>query len=274
MSIKIFNGYRIEKMSVEELVEFTKRIRLEMLENRKELALKSIGCIIASDIDQLTLFGLSKFKEELDDESETLLNPMNRAYRLIQKRYEDSLKTNKSDPLVDFDTNLIIVPHEDYYLALLYTEQDSFADIFLNQPEVSYYGYWNNSDKDDDVSEADWEKRKLDWESVFSSYQSPNEVGMNIALIKGMIGRFDINTDEVLQELTSFEDRLQSIVYEQILLERIDRDKPMTSTSNTLKWLDTKEGLDYIQVLKGKFSHKMIKNITKEMITTSYENLC
>jgi len=54
--------------------------------------------------------------------------------------------------------------------------------IFEQKDWIQFYGYWDNTDKDDTCSNAEWEQRANDWEEVLSPSFIPSECGFTFEL--------------------------------------------------------------------------------------------
>lgn len=51
-------------------------------------------------------------------------------------------------------------------LALLYTDAAEFTAAWEALPEVEPYGYWNNTDRPDDVTDTEWDERREAWDRL------------------------------------------------------------------------------------------------------------
>lgn len=49
-----------------------------------------------------------------------------------------------------------------------------------HKPAIEYFGYWDNTDPDEEVSEEEWEYRKEVWDNIFPGHKSPAETGFTI----------------------------------------------------------------------------------------------
>lgn len=45
------------------------------------------------------------------------------------------------------------------------------------------WGYWNNTDPDENCSAREWGQRKRDWERAYPGYQAPCEIGLALTVI-------------------------------------------------------------------------------------------
>lgn len=64
-------------------------------------------------------------------------------------------------------------------LALLYTEK--FTKLWESLPEVEYFGYWNNTDPDEDCTELEFDQRGEAWERVLG-WDVPVRRGLTFTL--------------------------------------------------------------------------------------------
>ena len=71
---------------------------------------------------------------------------------------------------VNFKSELALYPLIDKLLLIIY-DGELAADLLQNKDfceryEFSEYGYWNNVDKPENVSDQEWDQRKRDWENI------------------------------------------------------------------------------------------------------------
>lgn len=186
MSTKIYNGYYLNKCSLDRLQAFCMRIRdrmepvFEMLYASKvmkeavdiidEGALLNAGLYVRRDIDKEVLRAIDNPK------SSRLWSAM----WMVHERSNKIKETMKRDTAYDFDCQITFIPIKDKILAMVFTEQRLLEEVFSGHlsiagPQVHEYGYWNNSDKPDSISEEEWDKRAQDWDEV----NIPAMIGLN-----------------------------------------------------------------------------------------------
>jgi hypothetical protein len=59
---------------------------------------------------------------------------------------------------------IVLLPTSKKLLCLSYWKV--YDDVWTSIPEVSYYGYWDNSDPENGVTDAEWEQREKDWDAA------------------------------------------------------------------------------------------------------------
>lgn len=84
------------------------------------------------------------------------------------------------DPAVDTDFTLSFIPCEGKTLGVAHVASNAWFAAWLEQPGVSYYGYWNNADSPDDVSEEEWARREADWQVLTAGPVSTQMFGIEV----------------------------------------------------------------------------------------------
>jgi hypothetical protein len=84
-------------------------------------------------------------------------------------------KSQHRDPLVDFDFEIYLFPAGSKTLCMVNCEQRELLNWFDDLPWVSEYAYWDNSDRDDSVTAAEWRSRKKAWNEVLPGAGVPSE---------------------------------------------------------------------------------------------------
>lgn len=103
-------------------------------------------------------------------------------FRVWGDRRREVKKTGYRDQAVDTDFEIVIFPHEDHFVGMVFTEHEDWFDKFLKLPGVREYGYWNNTDPPEHVSDEEWEKRGDTWDDVLGSSGIPSMTGFTISI--------------------------------------------------------------------------------------------
>lgn len=150
-----------------------------------------------------------------------------KAHIEYMERAAEVRKTNRRDPVIDFETEVVLLPLRGKILGLVYCESDSMRHWIMTQPFLKDYSYWDNTDPDEDVSEEDWEAREQDWEDALGS-KSPAECGLTIQLHPNL-NLLQTSREEVFPHIMHFESRLDLAasreLYNELVRERL-KDKP------------------------------------------------
>ncbi len=192
MSTKIYYGFRVQTSDPKEIIKLVKDYRKKYwsLDARKK-KIEFLHSIVShiTDPEKLVMYG--EFGYEM--------NAYTMAENLWHKMRGEIKKTGYRNSMVDTDFQIVVFPHETVFLGIVYTESSKWFRKWLKMPGVSEYGYWNNTDPPDDVSEEEWENRGKVWNEVLGSSGVPATSGFTID-IHDPYGPFErISKDEVLK---------------------------------------------------------------------------
>ena len=107
---------------------------------------------------------------------------------------------------------------------------------------MSDFRFWNNTDKPEDLTDQQWEKRALVWDAILSSSGVPAESMLTIRLIDS---KFLIPDDKFMKDAPTVEQReeqLARIVSFQVAENRLEDDEDERPTKERLA--------DFAQIVK------------------------
>lgn len=204
MSTKIYYGYKVNTNNFQELFNLSIELKNDLKKIADKLYQEAVFTECISKLDQYYFF-----KKDIP----------NRLYLSVLSDFRDRkrkiLKDGYRDSLHDFDCDWCFIPiNKEYVLSIIYTEQNAYREHFKNHPLIEYYGYWDNTDADENCSEEEWEQRKKDWSilnydpvcsqsfniKLYSDYQHPKP------LIKNEI------TNEIFQKYIDNENRIKYLL--------------------------------------------------------------
>lgn len=200
MSTKIYNGYKLN-VTWPELMPYLKKIKKEFEIIRQELALTHMAQKLTNQID-LSLCGFEDKKEiklwlmpiELRDEAERAQNSAS----LLAGR--------------DYSANLLVLPHEGHFLVLFYDNGcREYTAKWESLPEVSDYHYQNSTDKPEEISEPDWDSRKIAWDQVLPGSGIPSENGLTFDLLNSK-NWYSLSSKEIFNFVPPYENRVHAVV--------------------------------------------------------------
>ena len=97
-----------------------------------------------------------------------------------QERRWKGLKGNPLDHKFDME----FLWGEGKTLVLIYPPDNRYEELFAELLGVESYGFWDNADKPEELTDEEWKKRKEEWEKALDSFGSPKFAGLNASLIK------------------------------------------------------------------------------------------
>lgn len=175
MSTKIYHGYRLAEGT--DVWEFTERLRREGNEERDRLDMEVVEKLAEAAMQKR----LDDGKELPQTEEARLMLGYHEWHEVMRQLGESRL----SDPH-QLDACFIRDPGTGRINALLYAGS-KMEHVFERQPEVEEYGYWNNTDQPEGVSDDEWEERRASWERCLPNWSPPARQALNFTLRTDMV---------------------------------------------------------------------------------------
>jgi len=244
MSTKIYNGYRIKNNNLNYLFDFSIKLRNDLREVCQDMYNK---LLLNKALDELI-----NFPEDLNDQS-----PLFKAWKYIDDNNNDYYNFNTH-------WNFIPLKDKDYTLVLFYTKQKAIKKIWDNLIEIEDWRYWDNSDKDENVTDEEWEQRKNDWSVL--GYEPPcsHSFGFNLyGNYNTPYLHVDIFTDGFIKDnwdRNKFIDiHCLDLLYDKCLKFKNEK---IISRSKFLKWKNENENI--FDELKKEYSKKVKMEYTEK----------
>lgn len=174
MSTKIYNGWRIEGVDMVRLLAKLKEFREAVKKTLRRYLCKETARRSSMVIDMARLLGkktpvsVSPRRDSLNLDGPTSSQIM---FIVRDEIIHDSFDSQtKEMNCLECDVTAFPVRYrgEKFTLLLLYDNSvgDVYTPHFKRIIRPQYYGYWNNTDPDPDVSESEWEKRGRRWDAA------------------------------------------------------------------------------------------------------------
>jgi hypothetical protein len=164
MSTVIGNGYMMKSKNMTKL--------LKMAKNIKENVTDLIEDEICEEAYVILRHILRRHFFSKDEKKNTSLN-----YELLK----EIRKLDTSE----FQADLILIPIANKTLILTYipVSSDKEKEVMAKEKNILSYCYWNNTDREEGVSNEEWMQREEDWSVL--GYDAPVDVGFGFRLFDG-----------------------------------------------------------------------------------------
>lgn len=188
MSTKIYNGYRIKAKNFEEVWSMLngKREDILALYNQKIIKEKLNVCLRILFINLLN----KNPTQQLDVSALHLAHPD-----------EKDPETEKVEPL-----EILIYPQKirGHFLCNIWSNDNIAQSIQTWCPQIESYGYWDNTDRPDEITARAWRQRRDDWKKAVPGY-SFNVCGLKMEfLVDYLIPSLNfIYKDEIIKTLNT-----------------------------------------------------------------------
>jgi len=103
-----------------------------------------------------------------------------KAYSLWWDLSSKARTSTTRQPALDTDFKVTIFPDSGRFIGIAYTEHDKWFEAWLKLPGIREYGYWNNVDPPDHVTDEEWEARREVWDRVLPGCGIPAMEGFSI----------------------------------------------------------------------------------------------
>lgn len=172
MSTKIYNGIKFKSNNLNEILSQLQTIRTKLLDI----------CKSEEYVPQKNLIGFINYKKlisNIDDNESKLMFEINR-------KIQDAIILNDEDVcwLIPFNVTVFVIPFEDgnFYGGLFC--DNNIARYYFDD-YIEDFHYQDQTDKPDDISDEDWEKRRIIWDKIFESFWTFPEVGFKYEVLEG-----------------------------------------------------------------------------------------
>jgi len=190
MSFTVYDGVKIEGVTTlteafDFIVSFRERMR-DIVQAEKARTLKAIACLL---YDQYHAVGTDAF-EAHDTKRIPLLTAMQRLREVDKERNNES--------------NIGIREIGEHIVALPFLKDKVSYKMFMDDPQVTPWGYWDNVDPDENATEEEWDLRERVWRLVFAGDGVPAE---SLLMVRLFNTQYIIPEDRFMQELPTVEER-------------------------------------------------------------------
>jgi hypothetical protein len=244
MSTKIYNGYRLQQMSLMELQSFAGRVREIIQEVQTKLQAKNYARLCATILDDYVFDPPKDFDARMKSQHSGFrygLSANILAKRIIWENEKRIKATQMRDPLYDLDANMTVFPLADTILMIIFCEQKEYRDAIEAMPEVTPYPYWNNEDRPDDLSDNEWEQREGVWESALPGIGIPSMCGLILQCTSGIMSP---SGKQILEAMPSIEQRAKRRAYDNLMLQEAD---PSSRLSGNITFESALGIMDHLQ---------------------------
>lgn len=248
MSTKIYNGYVLSaEKSLFELNDF--------MEDVRKMARKEVIHHMASIISERYYGHLDNKKLCPEAEDVTIGD--------IMIDIQNNLRENLFSGYAKNSIQIIPFNNKIYMISFigLKAVSDEFEEM-VTKFGFKQYGYWDNSDRPEDVSENEWLERKMSWDGIFERSSVPAEHGFSKVLTDVHTSALDLyvisgDKDEFIKP-PPMSLRLRNLFESNLgeKMEEIKKENPGISEnvaySRALRFYDSKEGAKEKELIMGR----------------------
>lgn len=208
MSTKLYDGILItEPLSWEIIREIRENIEQTFEQLNRKLTIEYFNEEYAQTILKAHSknLGIHKKLDEKEDHG-VFFNALTRFKKEESEFFKDKLlcKVHIFEPVVG--TNSEKTP-----AYVINNNEPEYLNNLLKLPYIKEYGYWNNTDKPDELTEEEWDQRRSDWNEILDRSFFFTGSGISIDLPETKLRTFsNLDNDGLIEELNT-SDNLHSI---------------------------------------------------------------
>jgi len=197
MSTKIYHGVKLTDVrTFKEAHAFAESLRPMIrahVQSSKAEQIKSLACLL---YDQYTANDTDPF----DTKDSSRIPLLAATHRIMDFEREHGREES--------EYTISIAREGSHTLAIPFFPDNKVYEIFMAHPQVTAFGYWNNTDPEEGVSKKEWRLRERVWEKLFSISSIPSETMWVMRLYSTA---YMIPDDEFMKEVPSVERRANHI---------------------------------------------------------------
>lgn len=145
-------------------------------------------------------------------------SPLIKAWTDLIDRHKACKATMRRDPEIDFEFDLWLFPLKTKTLLIVQTEQNEFLQFLDRQPFIEDYSYWDNADRNENITAEDWRKRKKDWDLVLPMGSAPSDRCLVMAMFNSD-AIFPPDVKKALKYVPAMDRRIDTLTKSQHLNE-------------------------------------------------------
>lgn len=237
MSFMVPNGFRVDGTDMVAMQRLVSSFRRDLAPMAAETHASLISEIACRFID-----------EAYAGDRDWQPAPFNAACDHVDRERRELATGPHRKPRYDFGMTLYLLPdaRTRCTYGTMASERSDWTQLWLSRPRVQPYGYWDNTDRDEDVPAADWRRRRDIWKRLLPSGSLRDQ-----CMIVEMNHDHMVSTmDDVVRLQPTRRARTGSIARERIVSTMLD-DMPkgdiVRNVMKVMDELDTEDGMEKVR---------------------------
>lgn len=196
LSIKLYDWILVENTNVFKLMNDIKSVIEPIFLKKMSYNILTAGEAILDAGDKEITWNDTILMRLSSSHGEEKLPTRDRIGQLVDKtidltdRLYRDMSVTFSDADIGYEVTILPGPDDNDVVFRVFSESDDYFKAIKDKNIGRDFSYWNNTDKEDGVSDVEWEKRKKYWEglpqksfsSIGLSFFNPSRIDTSIAL--------------------------------------------------------------------------------------------
>ncbi|MNR71416.1 hypothetical protein D3C71_20310 [compost metagenome] len=202
MSIKAYDGFRMVSKDFRQVLRDLEGVSVRIQQHNRARMARLLARLAVGQIDR----GALKLPSEAEGTGAThSRGPLSAAFATMMDRQEKIRVTRHRDPAVDFEVTFTLwhCRRLDNYIGVVAAESKEPRELLLASRVAREYGYWNNTDKPENLSDREWANRASAWGECLYDKSGPS---FRIEVPEPGLP----TVDDVVQHLPTLEERVKA----------------------------------------------------------------
>ena len=211
MSTKIYSGIRFTDTDFHKLEAKLRNLRLQIMDLVRDKKAKFVAEKATAISDRRALSLLDPAE---DEDRSPYIRAVSHLRKADENNYEGKREKFIEFAYPDYTFEIVIFARGGRFYGMSFVHDRDLEALLNEQKWIEEFGYWDNTDKPDSISSADWRKRKYLWDRIFDRcYCSvPANGGFTVNLSPRLWDY--VEWDEIAKYLPDFEQRVQKMAIE------------------------------------------------------------
>lgn len=228
MSTKIYTGIKVDIKDLADLNQFKQELQNEMLPIVED---KLKYNFVEYFTELRDGFISSKKEGDFQELTNEAYNETYKEYRKFLRELNKTVREREPDMDGTFTIDLYFSKSRETFG--IYMNEASFGtqDILMKHPKVTDYHYQNQCDRPSDISEEEWENRKVEWDFALNNHMAQLEIISEYEMRRIFHNLFRGIDNFVELQKEQYEKRLKNFAISMICRELFEEKFPNQETA-------------------------------------------
>jgi hypothetical protein len=221
MSTRIYNGYRIKNINIENFKSKYLELKIKIENIAKNNINKHISDLYYQNLDEPYNKSPKNVLSELNGNLNFEIEQLTNGYRSIY---------------LDKDIGFYVKEYKnDLYLYMFYEDNELKKYLLDNMKNIEDYSYWDNSDKPQNVSDSHWKKREKNWSILINKYSFEKSNFETIEFFKSLsyLENFEFKYENLIQQ--TIKERSEQYSFDRTIVIIDSKENSLTGNINDYK---------------------------------------
>jgi hypothetical protein len=181
------------------------------------------------------------------------------------------IKRSMERNMFDLGCSTTIHLYKKRFYGMLFCDNKNINHMWFSQDWIKEYGYWDNTDPLEGISDKEWKQRGKNWDGILKEFNyTPSMNGFVAEFTKEMFYYIPFKVEDIIPLIPDYAERVRKIAYNYLFEDFCKMKKAgeiMQEFFAFDKWIKNgNPGFEKLIKTKNEFAKQIKKEITKEML--------